>query len=74
MNALDLVKAAKSATGDFGTFWTELYKIVTKLPRVFETFGDWGADSINHRIEKALDTPKEEQTGIIANTRNAFKK
>lgn len=47
MNALDLVKAIKSATGDFGKFWTNLYDITRNLPKVFESFGNWGADRLN---------------------------
>lgn len=47
MNALDLVKAIKSATGDFGKFWTELFKITKDVPELFKTFGNWGADRLN---------------------------
>lgn len=36
------ISAIKSVLSDFGTFWTELYKVFTKVPGVFQTFGNWG--------------------------------
>lgn len=69
MDLLQMVKAAKSATSDFGTFWTELFKITQKLPKVFETFGDWDQDRINN-----IGVAKDARTGYVPNTRKVFTK
>lgn len=36
------ISTIKSVLSDFGTFWTELYKVTQAVPGVFATFGDWG--------------------------------
>lgn len=61
MNALDLVKAAKSALGDFGTFWTELNKIAANLPGVFRTFGNWAnpQNTYKDNTDAALQSIKD---------------
>lgn len=65
MDYMQMVKAAKSALSDFGTFWTELYKVFTKTPGVFERFGKWDTD----RISKAND---KDYVSIVDNTRDAL--
>lgn len=67
MNALDLVKAAKSATGDFGNFWTALYKLIGQVDGIFRTFGNWDADRA-----KNVGVAKDARTGYVPNTRTAF--
>lgn len=66
MDLLQMVKAAKSATSDFGTFWTELYKITTKLPDVFARFAVWDEDRLT---AKSAGTKSQ----IVTNTGNVFK-
>lgn len=48
MNTLDLVKAAKSATGDFADFWKNFVEFAQKLPELFTTFGKWGTDALGN--------------------------
>lgn len=64
MDLLQMVKAAKSATYDFGTFWTELYKITTKLPEVFNTFGKWDTDRLG-LAEKDSEKYKQNTKGVF---------
>lgn len=66
MDLLQMVKAAKSATSDFGTFWTELYKITQNLPGVFTRFAYWDQDRLN---AKSAGT----KSVIVTNTGKAFK-
>ncbi|WP_066524027.1 hypothetical protein [Corynebacterium bouchesdurhonense] len=54
MNTLDLVKAAKSATGDFADFWKNFVEFAQNLPKLFTTFGKWGADALgNGKVDSA---------------------
>lgn len=69
MNALDLVKAAKSATGDFADFWKNFVEFSKNLPNLFKTFGDWDQDRINN-----IGLEREDKTGYIKNTRDVFAK
>lgn len=66
MDLLQMVKAAKSATSDFGTFWTELYKITQNLPGVFARFAVWDEDRL---AAKSAGTKSQ----IVTNTGNVFK-
>ena len=67
MNTLDLVKAVKSATGDFGKFWTELYKITQELPKLFTRFGLWDLDRVVQKGDEANN-----YQSLSENTRDAF--
>lgn len=64
MNTLDLVKAAKSATGDFADFWKNFVEFAQKLPDLFNTFGKWGAD--------ALGNSAKDSEAYKTNTTNVF--
>lgn len=69
MNTLDLVKAAKSATGDFANFWKNLVDFFRGVPALFETFGKWDDDRVANIGLKTAD-----KTGYVENTRKVFTK
>lgn len=54
MNALDLVKAIKSATGDFGTFWKNFVDLFQNVSKVFNTFDTWNDDRLA-AVKKSTD-------------------
>lgn len=68
MNALDLVKAAKSATGDFGEFWKNITEFFVGLPDVFARFVYWDTDRLSN-----VGVDQDKRTGIVPATRNAIK-
>lgn len=64
MNTLDLVKAAKSATGDFADFWKNFVEFAQNLPKLFTTFGNWRSD--------ALGEAAKDSEAYKANTTKVF--
>lgn len=72
MNTLDMVKAAKSATGDFANFWKSFVHFAQNLPQLFKTFGDWDKDRLAQAADKAAGT--NTYTSIPEHTAAQFRK